>query len=512
MSAPGSDASLELQRRLQRSAVWDDVAGGLYAVLGLGRSGVAAANALARRGAEVIAWDDAPADQLRARLDQLDPRVQARCGASYAARPGEIAVLSPGIGPTTPTWKRVHASAAAVIGEVELFYRLDRAANQGAGHPILAITGTDGKTTTACMLAALCESAGYETLLAGNIGEPLCDHVDKLGPRAVVVAEVSAFQLITSPLFRPRVAVLTNIAADHLDYFDHDFDAYIAAKVALAQNCGPGDTVVVNGHDRRFATLRERLVRSTPTGPTVLPFSARAELPAGATLRDGHLQLVAGGGTWDLAATTELGVDGPQPWGGVHNHDNALAASAAAFAFGVPLAAIRRGLRTFAPPRHRCEPVGRIGEVRFVNDSKATNPHAAMAGLRGTSKAEGERLVWIGGGSEKDSDFGELAVVIRDHADEVVLTGATAHRIAAALADLPDAPPVHHVPDLHAAVPRAWQLAGARGVVLLSPACASFDAFKSYAHRGDTFRDAVARLAQATGAAPLTGEQPTHTS
>ncbi len=484
------------QARLAETAVWHDVTDATFAVLGLGRSGVAAANALARRGADVIAWDDQSPASLSAQLQRLDPRVTARCGEAYVARPGEIAVLSPGIGPTTPTFRRARASASLVIGEIELFYRLDRAANQGLGHPIIAITGTDGKTTTASLVATLFELAGFETVLAGNIGDPLCNYVGKMGTNAVVVAEVSAFQLITAPLFRPRVAVVTNIAADHLDYFGGDFDAYVDAKVAVAAQCGLGDVVIINGDDSRLEALAARIEAGAP-GPRLWRFSARRTLAQGLTLDGSRLLWRTGAGDVALADTADLGAAGARPWGGVHNVDNALAASGAALAMGLSPADVRGGLMHFAPPPHRCEPVGAIGAVRFINDSKATNPHAAMAGIRGTTLGPDERLVWIGGGSEKDASFDELAEVVATRAHAVVLAGATAPLIAAALARQPNPPAVLFAPDLHAAVPMALAAAGDTGVVLLSPACASFDAFASYAHRGDAFRLAVQQLAAA---------------
>ncbi|MCO4760154.1 MAG: UDP-N-acetylmuramoyl-L-alanine--D-glutamate ligase [Myxococcales bacterium] len=484
---------------LAASAVWRSVEGASFAVLGLGRSGVAAANALARRGADVMAWDDQPHERIASQVAKLDPRVTARCGSPYVARPGEIAVLSPGIGPTTPTFRRARASAALIIGEIELFYRLDRAANDGLGHPIVAITGTDGKTTTASLIAELFEKAGHEVLLAGNIGEPLCNHIDSLGPQAIVVAEVSAFQLITAPLFRPRVAVLTNIAPDHLDYFGGDFEAYAAAKLAVCQRSGAGDVIVYNGVDPRLTAYASQHKDQQPTGARFWSFSARRALESGFTADGERLIRVGPAGTSAFCEMGELGADGERPWGGIHNQDNALAAAAAATALGLSPSEIRLGLRSFAPPPHRCEPVGNIGGVRFINDSKATNPHAAIAGLLGTEVPVGQRLVWIGGGSEKDASFDELAAVVNARADAVILAGATATRIEQALRTAGPTPPIQHAPTLHAAVPMALQAAGEGGVVLLSPACASFDAFKSYAHRGEEFRQAVTQLARAMG-------------
>ena len=467
---------------------WRDLRGVAFAVLGLGRSGLAAAKALHQRGADVRVYDDRAGEQVEAIARRLPPGVTARLGSGYVARPEEICVVSPGIPPSAPTFRRAQASALRLIGEVELFYRLDRAANHGLGHPIVAISGTDGKTTTAMMIAHILESAGLKPCLAGNIGTPLCEVVDTLAPEQWIVAEVSAFQLATCDRFRPRVAVLTNVADDHHDWFSGDAGAYADAKRAVARRCGPGDTIVAKADDPAFA--RPLLERS---GVRMVTFSA---VDRGADLREVDDQLVCKVGSVDvpILRRASLGAAGGDPLPGAHNVANALAAAGAAMACGVSVQRAGDALRTFVAAPHRLQSVGTIGQVRFVDDSKATNPHAALAGLAAIDVGPGEQLVWIGGGSDKQADFTTLAAALGTREAHVVLIGQTADQIAAAL---PAGVRVQRCDSMHEAVSQAFTLAQPAGVVLLSPACASFGMFSSYSHRGQVFQEAVAALRRA---------------
>ena len=485
----------ERNATLANRAVWEDLSGARFTVVGLGKSGVSAANALVKRGADVLAIDDQPAEKLQQSLAALDKRVVTQVGLAGTGpigRRGDIFVVSPGLMPHTPRYKGIVALAATVVSEVELFYRLDRAANNGAGHPIAAITGTDGKTTTTLWLAHLLREAGHNVVVGGNIGDPLCDFLDSMGADDVVVAEISGFQLYACSLFRPRVAVVTNVAEDHMDWFGGDFAAYVAQKVSVGRAMGFGDTFLINGDDPDLAPHREA---QAARKLNFLPFTVKGVPDVGLGF-DGE-RLV-----WSLAPGThaelgwfgELGRLGKAPILGVHNVENALAACGLALGLGTPLAAIRRGLQTFSLPSHRLEPAGSIGQVRFVDDSKATNPHAAIAGLEAMALKPGEKLVWIGGGSEKDSDFAELGEVVGQRVAHALLIGQTAQRIAATL---PETLPTEHCASMQEAVARGLQLASPAGVVLLSPACASFDMFKSYAHRGEVFQDAVKALAEA---------------
>lgn len=478
---------------LAARACWDDVHGASITVVGLGKSGISAANALARRGADVLAVDDKPASQLQESLARLDPRVQVQCGGGPVGRRGDLFVVSPGIPPHSRLFRDVQSFALLILSEIELFYRLDRAQNGGLGHPIAAISGTDGKTTTTLLAAHLLAAGGMHTVVGGNIGDPLCDFLDTLRATDVVVAEVSGFQLHTCSLFRPRVAVVTNIAEDHVDWFSGDVAAYVDTKVKVGAAMGPGDTLVINGDDAELAAHRARLAGGVPHAWWT--FSTQGVPDRGFGFDGATLWWsLAPGQRVALLDMAELGAQGRHPITGVHNAENALGACAMALALGVPLEAIRQGLRTFSLPSHRLQPVGAIGRVRFIDDSKATNPHAAMAGLQSIQLAAGERLIWIGGGSEKDADFTELGRIVGQKAAAAVLIGQTADRIAGCL---PQELPVSRCERLEEAVPLALQLTGPAGVVLLSPACASYDMFTSYSHRGDVFATAVARLGEA---------------
>ncbi len=478
---------------LRERNVWDNVEGASITVVGLGKSGISAANALASRGADVLAVDDKRDEELQSARKQLDKRVQLQCGPEQKGRRGDIFVISPGIGPTTRRYREILGLACQVISEIELFYRLDRASLGGMGHPIVAISGTDGKTTTTLLVAHLLKTAGYCVVVGGNIGEPLCDFLPQLQDDTVVVAEVSAFQLLTCQAFAPKVAVVTNIADDHLDYFDNDKAAYIATKLKVATHMKAGDFLAINADDPELEPARLALQRGARHAWA--PFSTQGQPERGLGLWNGHLWAQASQGqSIDLFDFSLFGSRGKHPITGVHNAENALGAVAMAIHLGVTLAQIQQGLETFSLPSHRIEPVGTIGNVRFFDDSKATNPHAAIAGLRAMQLAQGEQLIWIGGGSEKDSDFSELGQVVASTASAALLIGQTAERIAACL---PQGFNTYRCAKLEDCIPLGLELAPSGGVVLLSPACASYDMFQSYAHRGDVFAEAVARMAQA---------------
>lgn len=431
-----------------------DVAGKRFTVVGAGRSGVAASNALATRGGDVRlveARPDAP------RPAGLRPAVAFEAGTN-APRPGDIAVLSPGIPEVSPVRAEIAALAAESIGEVELFWRLSPAT-------VAAITGTDGKSTTTTMLGAIVAAAGRPNFVGGNLGNPLCEGLDEITADHVVVAEVSCFQLTTCDTFRPRVAIVTNIAEDHLDYHG-GFQAYQAAKRRVYSHMGAGDTVILNGDDPHIARWPR------PVGPTVETFSltdADAE---------GHLaddRLVVHGAP--LMLRVEL------PLLGDHNVQNALAAALAAAALGIAPEITRRALMAYAPLAHRLQPVATDDGLRWVDDSKATNPNAAAAGIRAI---EGP-LILLCGGSSKDADFTEFGALIRERARAAVCYGQTRDALAKAVGH--DRATV--VETLAEAIAYARSIAGPGDTILLGPACASFDQFRSYAHRGDVFRALV---------------------
>ena len=308
--------------------------------------------------------------------------------------------------------------------------------------------------------------------MGGNLGNPLTDDLDRLGEDHVVVAEVSAFQLTTCETFRPSVAIVTNISQDHLDYHG-GYEPYQAAKRRIFARMGVGDTLIVNGDDPIIAGW------SLPDGPQIQTFSLRDPMADG-YLEGSSLMVRVDGAATPLMDRSELRVLG------IHNVANALAAALAGLAAGFSMETIREGLGTYEALPHRMETVALVDEVRWVNDSKATNVNAASAGI---SSMDGP-VILLAGGSEKDADFSDFGSLVRDRAKEVVLFGATRHRLAEAIG------PDHVtaiVTDLQEAFDLAVVLAKAGDTVLLSPACASFDQFRSYEHRGDVFRE----LAQA---------------
>ncbi|MCB9734411.1 MAG: UDP-N-acetylmuramoyl-L-alanine--D-glutamate ligase [Deltaproteobacteria bacterium] len=440
------------------------VAGERFTVVGAGRSGVAASNALAKRGGDVLLVE---ANAEAARPAGLDERVAYQAGTNDV-REGDVAVLSPGVPEVSPVRGQIAARAGEVIGEVELFYRL-------APCPTLAITGTDGKSTTTTMLGDIARVVNPGTFVGGNLGNPLCEGLDELTADSLVVAEISCFQLTTCSTFRPRVAIVTNIAEDHLNYHG-SFEAYQAAKRRIWAAMEAEDTVILNADDG-FIAAWER-----PAVPQVKTFSL-VDTDADAFFADRTLWLRGPDGVASpLMTRDEL------PLLGGHNVANALAAGLAAATWGIPAAAIREALMAYAPLPHRLATVRTREGVRWVNDSKATNPNAASAGLRAI---EGP-VILLAGGSAKDADFTAFAALVRERARAVILFGATRDALAAAIGL--GGPAVTVVETMAEALEVAQGLAVSGDTVLLSPACASFDQFKSYGHRGDTFTEMVNAL------------------
>lgn len=457
-----------------------DVRGRRFSVLGIARSGVAAANALVARGADVLASDLRAEAALAAELGRLDPRVSVVAGENRV-REGDTVIISPGIKPGSPAHRQAHAAGAAVWSDVELFGRMSPA-------PILAVTGTDGKSTTTALLGEIVRTAGRPVFVGGNIGIPLMGGLDELTPDHVVVAEVSCFQLVHCPTLRPRVAVYTNIAVDHVDYHG-SYEAYQAAKRLLMANQTREDTIVWNADDEELRRW------PWPVPPRRWAYSRRGPVATGLFAQDGLVMAATaigedtGSARFPLLPTADIRIPGP------HNLENAMAAAGAALAFGIAPEAVCETLRTFPGLEHRIEHVAAVDGVDWYNDSKATNPHAALAGLT----AFGDRpMVVIAGGSEKGSDFTEVGQVLVARARGVVLIGQTAERIAAAVAAAAPAgggPPVVRAATLEAAIAAAQDLTRGEGVVTLCPVCASFDMFKDYEDRGRKFKEAVRRFA-----------------
>ena len=435
-----------------------ELEGTRISVLGIARSGFVAANWLAAAGADVLASDLRPKEKWPKGLDGRNE-----------VREGDLVIISPGIRPGSPTFELAHARGREVWSDIELFGRLCPA-------PVIAITGTDGKSTTTAMIGQVFQACGLSPVVGGNIGTGAMGILDKVDPNGVAILEVSCFQLIHTLTLRPRVAVLTNIAEDHVDYHG-SFDAYVDAKRRVLQTMGDGDAVVVNREDPILSAW------DLPPGTRRLTFGfARpAETRDAAWVEDGKV-------FFDVD-------DGPEPWMytgdlrvvGGHNVLNAMAASLTGVAMGLDRRLATEAIENFPGLEHRMEFVDEVNFVRWFNDTKATNPHAAGAVL----EAVDGPVILIAGGSEKGSDFSELGKLIAERTRAVVLNGETRDRLAAAI---PEGHPVVVVEGMEEAVSEAAGLAEEGDMVILAPACASFDQFNDFEHRGREFKRMVRAL------------------
>jgi UDP-N-acetylmuramoylalanine--D-glutamate ligase len=477
------------------------LAGMRVCVAGLGVSGPPAALALAARGAVVTAVDsrDDPERQaLAGKLAEHGVSVLLGNVAARAVPAGTgLVVTSPGWQPDAPLLAAAAAAGIDVIGDVELAWRLRPVLPDGRRQRWLAATGTNGKTTTVLMLAAMLTAAGYRGIAAGNVGTSAAEVVTEADPYEVVAVELSSFQLHWSSTIRPQAAVVLNVAAHHLDWHG-DIESYAAAKARIY---APGTIAICNADDARSARMAEA---AAGVVARVVPFRLGEPGP-------GELG-VAGGFLLDRAFADPAGVRlaevsdvcGSDPAArsrppAPHNVADALAAAALARADGAPAEAIRAGLLAFRPEPHRISLVGNVDGVDFVDDSKASNPHAAAAAL-----AAFRSVVWVAGGLFKgaDADLDQLVSDVAPRLRGVVLLGADRARIVAALArHAPDVPVVEAagtdtgVMDL--VVRQAAALAEPGDTVLLAPAAQSFDMFRDYPARGEAFAAAVGRLAAA---------------
>ncbi len=435
---------------------------GPYLVVGLARSGVAAALVLRARGEEVIGLDSGPADDdgLAAAAGRLrEAGVEVHLDASgdaLAARAGTL-IKSPGVPQTAPAVAAARAAGVPVLGEVELGWRL-------IPNEFIAVTGTNGKTTTTEWIGHIHSEAALPVAVAGNVGTAVTSLIDTVAPEATVVCEVSSFQLEDTLDFSPEAAVLLNITPDHLDRHP-TFEDYVGAKLRIFANQGNDDVAV--------APLRLEGVEDLGGCARRVTFGADpgAEMSA----RAGYLW-------WDeqpLIPEAEIALPG------AHNRENAMAAASVCLALGIPAEGVAAGLRSFGGVPHRLELIATRGGVRFVNDSKATNVASTLVALN--AYAGGVHLIL--GGRGKQQDFTPLIPAVATRCRAVYLIGEAAEELEDALR--PSGVPLTQSGDLATALEEASAVAASGEVVLLSPACASFDQYLNFEARGDHFRALV---------------------
>jgi UDP-N-acetylmuramoylalanine--D-glutamate ligase len=449
----------------------ESLAGKTTAVVGLAKSGVAAARLLRRLGVRVLASDSSPLESLTEEARALD---REGCTLWAGGHPdaafvgADLVVVSPGVPLELPALASVRARGVPIIGELELAWRVMEA-------DAIAITGTNGKTTTTALTGELLRTQVRPVLVGGNIGIPLAEHAIEFPGDGIVVVETSSFQLDTVDLFRPRVAAVLNITPDHLDRHG-TFERYVDAKARIFANQGPTDCAVLNADDPVTAGLAGR-VRGR-----VIWFSRLTTLTHGVFIYDGWIVAKLNGSTERICPVGEITLRGQ------HNVENVLAATACALWTGMGPSAIRRGIAAFRGVAHRIERVHDDRGVVYYNDSKGTNVDSTIKALESFT----EPVVLIAGGKGKGQDFAPLAEAARGRVRGAVLIGQDRDRIRTAL-EATDIP-VETADSMDDAVRRARDVARVGDVVLLSPACASFDMFRNFEHRGDVFKSAVRAL------------------
>lgn len=445
-------------------------------VVGMARSGIAAAKLLSERGAHVRISDIKTKDQFTDGLKELErPGIEWRLGEkSETLLDGmDLLVISPGVPIDKPVVVKAKEMGIPVIGELELAYRM----SQGS---VVAITGTNGKTTTTTLMGEIFKNMGKRTFVVGNIGYPYSAVAAQTQPDDVVVAEVSSFQLETIDTFHPTISAILNITEDHLVRHG-TMEVYIALKARIFENQHEDDTVVLNYDDP--------IVRGLEKQPlcNVIYFSRTQVPPCGAYVRDGEIVFRWDGVDKAICPAAEVYIPGP------HNLENALAATAMAMAAGVPAAVIRHTLRTFKGVEHRIEFVREIKGVRFINDSKGTNVDSTIKAVD-TMKTD---TVLIAGGSDKHTSFEPLCkAIVRSKIRHVVLIGDTAPQLERQLKEAGFESIEHAGYDFQKAIDMAFRRAECGWNVLLSPACASFDMFTDYEHRGREFKRIVGEMSK----------------
>ncbi len=454
-----------------------DMADKKVLVFGSGISGIAAAQLLLKNEAEVVLYDgNTELDEKKIREQILaeecrEKKVSVVLGelTEDVFKQIELVVISPGVPTDLPIVERFKENNIPIWGEIELAYRT------GKGD-VLAITGTNGKTTTTALLGEIMKNFNDDTYVVGNIGNPYTSVADKTSENTVIVAEMSSFQLETVQTFHPKVSAILNISPDHLNRH-HTMEAYIGAKQNIAMNQTQEDTCVLNYEDEVTRKFGEQL------NVNVLYFSSQRVLERGVYLKDNTIYYNSGKEEVKICHTEELNLLG------THNHENVMAAVAMAASYGVPVEIIRKTVMEFQGVEHRIEFVAEKDGVAYYNDSKGTNPDAAIKGIQAMNRP----TLLIGGGYDKDSSYEEWISAFDGKVKKLVLIGATREKIAATAEKLGFTESVF-ADTFEEAVKICVENAVPGDAVLLSPACASWGMFKNYEERGDKFKELVNQL------------------
>jgi UDP-N-acetylmuramoylalanine--D-glutamate ligase len=439
-------------------------------VVGLGRSGAASAIFLQEHGAKVIVSDSKSEAQLQSDVPALlDRGISIETGqhGQRTFRDQDLIVVSPGVPSDQPQLQHARTLGIPVIGEVELAFRF----LQGK---VLAITGSNGKTTTTSLVGEILAKSGKKTLVGGNIGTPVISLAGQSTPDSLVVLEISSFQLESIEQFRPWIAAILNITPDHLDRH-HTFEAYVEAKARIFENQQAGDFSVLNDDDPACVALKDKVKGAQ------LWFSRKQRVESGAFLSGNEIVFRQNGQEQDVLSRSDIQLKGE------HNLENVLAAVCMTMVAGCTPQQVRQGVKEFRAVEHRLELVATVNGVTFYNDSKATNVDATVKALESFPG----NIHIILGGKDKGSDYSALNPLLRERVKRVYLIGAASDKIAS---QVQNATALVRSGILERAVRQAFDAAKPGDVVLLAPACASFDQFENYEHRGRVFKELVRSL------------------
>ncbi|MBI2842809.1 MAG: UDP-N-acetylmuramoyl-L-alanine--D-glutamate ligase [Armatimonadetes bacterium] len=456
--------------------------GKTVAVVGMARTGMAAAEVLTDLGAEVVLYDQKPASELDRQLEEAKGMgVRARPGTSDVDLDGvDMLVPSPGVSAASPVFGKAARLGVEVLSEIEIAYRISQS-------PIIAVTGTNGKTTTTVLIGRIMEADGRKSYIAGNVAAgdiklPLVLAAYRASPDAVIVAEISTFQLEWISSFRPKVAILLNIGTDHMDR--HSPEEYASLKARIFEYQTSEDFAVIN-LDNEAAVSKSYQVSSQK-----LCFSRLTEVEQGGFIEDGLVKVRIGGREVEVCSLDDICASGNLP--GTHSEENVLAASCAAVAVGARPESIARAVRGFAGIEHRMERVAVIDGVSYVNNSMCTNPDAFA---RSVASVEGRPII-IAGGKHKGGDLSLVAKAVKDYAKYLILIGTSAPEIEKAVQSTGFLK-MTRAGSMEEAVSTGAAVAEPGDTVILAPGCASFDMFSGFEERGQVFKDIVRRRASA---------------
>ncbi len=449
------------------------VSGKRVSVIGAARSGVAVARVLKTKGASVFVSDYGKESGLGESISELRTlEIPFETGGhTDRALEADLIVISPGVPTGTPLLLDAGKREIPIVSEVE-------AASWFCTSPVIAITGTNGKTTTTTLVGRMLDDAKIKNAVAGNIGTAFSAILDGLNGSAIAVLEISSFQLDYITTFHPSVSVLLNITPDHLDRYEHSFEKYIASKCRIFENQTVNDILVYNHDDE---VVREQVRRFASQHVRLLPFGIERRFDEGAYVENGRLVTVLGSAQNEIVETEQISIRG------LHNLYNAMAATLASQAVRVKVPSLRATLKNFKGVEHRLEFVRELDGVKYINDSKGTNVDSVWYALQ----AYKEPLVVLIGGRDKGNDYSRLNEAVREHVKAIVAIGESAEKVENAFHALKK---VVRANSMEEAVTLARGLATAGDIVLLSPACASFDWFRNYEHRGQVFKQIVRSL------------------